>query len=59
MADTPIQPGTEEDVNAAPSPDASDNLDTSFGVEDDDQTGAEHDGPVKAPDSQGGAYVIP
>ena len=38
---------------------ASKSLDTDFGSEGQEAIGAEHNGPIKAPDAEGGAYVIP
>lgn len=39
--------------------DASQNLETEVGEENADMLGAEEEGPTKAPDADGGAYVIP
>ncbi len=38
---------------------ASKQLETEYGSEGAEAIGAEHDGPIKAPDADGGAYVIP
>jgi len=55
MADQNPKTDTPEELDDA----ASKALETDFGGEGPEAIGAEHDGPIKAPDAEGGAYVIP
>lgn len=50
----PPAPNSDRDGEEASRP-----LDTEYGHEGAEDIGAEHDGPTKAPDAEGGAYIIP